>query len=226
MTARDLSSLFQLRLRTPRLELRLPSEEELVELAGLVVEQGVHPRDQMPFLVPWTDDIGSASFIDDFVAYHRELRASWRPEDWALELGVWAEDSLLGIQGIHAEDFRRRRTVASGSWLARSFQRRGCGTEMRAAVLELAFSGLGAVAAESGALEGNVASARISEKFGYAEAGENIVQPRGVPVREQRFRLERERWALVEHPPVEITGLEQCLPLFGLGDGGRESEHV
>jgi hypothetical protein len=37
---------------------------------------------------------------------------------------------------------------------------------MRAAVLFLAFDGLGAVAAESGALEGNDASSRVSGKLG------------------------------------------------------------
>jgi hypothetical protein len=37
---------------------------------------------------------------------------------------------------------------------------------MRAAVLFLAFDGLGALAAESGALEGNDASSRVSGKLG------------------------------------------------------------
>jgi RimJ/RimL family protein N-acetyltransferase len=199
VSAVDLSPLFRLRLRTPRLELRLPLEEELVELARLA-EQGVHPRAEMPFLVPWTDGAGSPSFVDDFVRYHLDLRARWRRDDWNLELGVWTvERVLLGVQGVYAKRFAERRTVGTGSWLGESFQRQGYGTEMRAAILELAFAGLGAVAAESGALDGNVASAA----------------PRGVPVREQRFLLERDRWRSVERPPVEIVGLEPCLPLFG-----------
>jgi hypothetical protein len=39
-----------------------------------------------------------------------------------------------------------------------------------------------------------------------------------VPVREQRFELTRERWETRPRPPVEISGLERCLPLFGLSE--------
>jgi RimJ/RimL family protein N-acetyltransferase len=211
----DLSPVLQLRLATPRLELRLPGHEELIQL-GRVAAQGVHPPEQMPFLVPWTDAIGSPSFIDEFVRYHRELRARWRPDDWCLELGVWADGSLVGVQAIHAKHFPRERTVYTGSWLGRSSQGNGYGTEMRAAVLELAFSGLGAVAAGSGALEGNAPSARVSAKLGYTTAGERWPLLRGEPVRERRYVLRRERWNVVTRPPIEIDGLEPCLPLFGV----------
>jgi hypothetical protein len=67
MDDRDLAPLFALRLRTPRVELRLPTEDELAQLAR-VAEQGIHPPEEMPFLVPWTDAIGSPSFTADFVA--------------------------------------------------------------------------------------------------------------------------------------------------------------
>lgn len=179
----------------------------------------------MPFLITWTDNLGTPSFVEDFVGYHLELRSKWQPDDWRMELGVWAEGALVGIQGIHAENFRGEQTTFSGSWLAQSYQGNGYGTEMRSAILELAFTGLGAVAAGSGALEGNIASARVSAKLGYTNAGERWPLPRGEPVRERRFLLTRERWAQVERPPVEIIGLAPCLPLFGLADDGSQSEH-
>jgi RimJ/RimL family protein N-acetyltransferase len=160
------SPLLALRLLTPRLELRLPAADELPRFAQ-VARSGVHARHEMPFLVTWTDHLDSPSFVDDFVGYHLALRSRWTPEDWRLELGAWREGAPIGMQVIHAKDFRRERTTFSGSWLAQSFQRNGYGTEMRAAILELAFTGLGAVAAGSGALEGNVASARVSAKLGY-----------------------------------------------------------
>jgi len=213
--ASDLSPLFGLLLRTPRLELRLPTEEEVLRLAE-VAEQGVHPPDEMPFLVPWTDGIGSPSFRGDFLRYHLDVRERWRPDEWNLELAVWARGSPIGVQVIHATDFARERKALSASWLGRTFQGNGYGTEMRAAILELAFSGLGALTAGSGALEGNLASERVSAKLGYADAGEQWPTLRGVPVRERRFLLRRERWERVDHAPVEITGLEPCLPLFGL----------
>jgi RimJ/RimL family protein N-acetyltransferase len=85
---------------------------------------------------------------------------------------------------------------------------------MRTAMLELLFRGLGARAATSGALEGNVASERVSAKLGYVPAGEGTASPRGLPVRERKFRLERGSWR--PSVPVEIDGLEPCLPLFRL----------
>lgn len=46
--------LYGLRLRTPRLELRLPELELLDDLASVAVD-GVHPPADMPFTAPWTD---------------------------------------------------------------------------------------------------------------------------------------------------------------------------
>jgi RimJ/RimL family protein N-acetyltransferase len=168
----------------------------------------------MPFFVPWTDAIGEPGFVDGFVAFHRQQRVDWLPERWQLLLGVWAGGELAGTQGLQAEDFAVRRSAETGSWLGRRFQRQGYGTEMRAAMLVLLFDGLGGEVATSGALEGNVASARVSAKLGYVEAGEGIASPRGVPVRQQLYRLERAGWRSPFR--VEIDGLEPCLPLFGL----------
>lgn len=192
----------------------MPTDDELVELAHLA-EQGVHPPEEMPFFVAWTDGIGKPGFVDDFVGFHREARATLSPEYWHILLGVWAGPSLIGIQGSDARDFVTRRTAETGSWIGQQFQRQGYGTEMRVAILAFLFDGLGADVATSGALEGNVASARVSEKLGYSRAGENIAAPRGEPVSNRLFRLERADW----RPPfeVEIVGLEPCLPLFGVG---------
>lgn len=96
-------------------------------------------------------------------------------------------------QDVSATDFARERMVLTGSWLGQQFQGRGYGTEMRAAVPELAFTGLGAELAVSGALTGNAASARVSEKLGYVAEGERFVEPRGVAVRAQEYRLDRKR---------------------------------
>jgi RimJ/RimL family protein N-acetyltransferase len=167
----------------------------------------------MPFLVPWTDRAGEPRFVEDFVAYHLRARAEWTPERWELLLGVWADGNLAGVQGLEASDFAATGEAMTGSWLGRAFQGRGYGTEMRTAVLGLLFDGLGGEIATSGAIEGNIASARVSEKLGYAKAGEGVVAPRGTPLREQHFRLESSSW----RPPfpIGITGLGPCLPLFG-----------
>lgn len=213
MRRMTVEALFGLRLTTARLELRLGSHEELVEL-GQLAERGIHPPDEMPFGVAWTDAIGEPGFVQGFVEFHERALRAWSPERWTLNLLVWAEGRLAGTQALDGEHFSAQRTVTSGSWLGQEHQGRGIGAEMRMAVLELAFTGLEAVAAETGAIVGNHASRRVSEKVGYRPAGESVLHPRGEPVAEWRFRLERENWSGAD---VRIEGLEPCLPLFGAG---------
>ena len=146
-------------------------------------------------------------------------RADWRVQEWHLELGVFVEGEPAGVQAVESKDFAGTRTVGTGSWLGQGFQGRGVGTEMRAAALELAFRGLGAQLARSGAVDGNVASLRVSEKLGYREVGRGTVAPRGVELPHTDVALRREDW----RPPfdVEIDGLEPCLPLFGASGPGE-----
>lgn len=204
----DTAPLWQVRIRTPRLELRLPDEAELDELFR-VAAAGIHPPDEMPFAVPWTDDLQEASFKE----HHHTTWESWSPEEWRLNLVTFLDGRVIGSQGIEAKDFAERREVETGSWLGARFQRRGYGIEQRAAVVELAFRGLAAEAAKSGALIDNVASQRISDKLGYEVTSMSELAPRGTPIPHYNYRLEHENW----HCPiaVEIDGLEPALPLFG-----------
>jgi RimJ/RimL family protein N-acetyltransferase len=205
--------LYELCLRTPRLELRLGNREELAALARLA-QEGIHPPEEMPFAVAWTDHSDEEGFVESFVEFHEAALRDWRPDKWSLNLLVFVEALLAGSQTIGAEDFASTRTVGTGSWLGKRFQRRGLGTEMRAAVLELAFGELGAEAATSGAIVGNEASKRVSEKLGYTSTGTSTVSPRGEPLTHFDLRIQRDAWA--SPVPVEIAGLGGCLALFGL----------
>ena len=167
----------------------------------------------MPFRLAWTD---RPDVAETFAPYHLAARENWRPESWSLLLGVWFEGELVGAQDVRGEEFAATRRFETGSWLGAAFQGRGLGTEMRYAVLELGFAGLGAEVAVSGAFVGNTASERVSEKLGYEVVGESEHAPRGVPQRERIFELTRARWESQPRPQVEIDGLEPCLPLFGV----------
>jgi len=116
-----------------------------------------------------------------------------------------------------ARSFSVRRTVVTASWMGRAYQGRGYGTEMRAAVLALAFEGLGAEVAESGYLEGNAASAGVSAKLGYVDNGEEVRAVGRERVVEHRLKVGRDTWRR-DLVPVTIEGLEPCLKLFGIGE--------
>lgn len=205
--------LFSLRIRTPIVELRSPTDDDLGPLLD-VARGGVHPPDAMPFIVPWTDLTGPA-FDHGFLRYYWGARASWSPDDWNLLLAAFVDGHPVGVQSVGASRFGLFRAVKTGSWLGLPHQNRGLGTEMRRAVLHLCFEGLGAEVAYTGAFEGNPASARVSEKLGYTPYGEELHAPRGVVVREQRYRLDRATWSAHRRDDVELLGLDRCLGMFG-----------
>jgi RimJ/RimL family protein N-acetyltransferase len=87
---------------------------------------------------------------------------------------------------------------------------------MRAAILHLAFAGLGATRATSGAFENNAASLAVSRALGYVDNGDDIGAPRGTPMRQIRLLLIREIWEKNRRDNIQIHGLEPCLPMFGV----------
>ncbi len=63
----DVWPLFGLRIRSERLVLRLPSDDEIAEMIGLA-KAGIHPPDEMPFGVAWTRT-PSPEFERGFIQY-------------------------------------------------------------------------------------------------------------------------------------------------------------
>ena len=211
--------LYDLRVRTARLELHLPTDGELAALAA-VARAGIHPPDEMPFAVAWSV-LPSPDFEWGFVRHHWSARGTWVPTDWVLEMGVFVDGEPVGMQAVFATSFSRLRTVRSGSWLGRASQGRGIGREMRIAMLTLAFDGLGAEVAETEAFADNPASIGVSRSVGYEDNGVGRLAPEGEPREMIRFRMTRARWDQVRaeraFPDVAIDGLERCLPLLGVG---------
>ncbi|MFC9664152.1 GNAT family N-acetyltransferase [Nocardia sp. NPDC127606] len=205
--------LFGLRLSTPRLELRLPSDAELAALADLAAE-GVHDPDRMPFAVPWTD-LPPRERARSVVQHHWLQLGNWSPDNWTLHLAVFEHGRVVGQQAIAARDYATLREVDTGSWIGLRHQGRGIGTEMRAAVLHLAFAGLEATDATSGAFADNSPSLRVSEKLGYEPDGIRRLTVRGKATVQRRVRLSRAKWESLQRTTVGIDGLTPCLPLLG-----------
>jgi RimJ/RimL family protein N-acetyltransferase len=212
-TLSDAWPIFGLRLRTERLVLRLPTEEELVELMTLA-RAGIHPPDEMPFGVAWSA-LPSPDFERGFMQHHWRVRGTWTPARWFLNLMTEFEGRPIGSQSIDAEDFAIHRIVATGSWLGREFQGRGFGKEMRAAVLGFAFDGLVALVAETSAFVDNAASNAVSRALGYEENGFGSLAPQGVARPTRRFRMTAAMWSSRPRPPLSIEGLDACRDMFG-----------
>ena len=135
-------------LRTPRLTLCPDDDEGLYALAGLAL-CGVHLPHEMPFLFPWTDQAPDG-LVRGTMQYYWGARSRLTASDWNVNFLVRYADQVIGAQGLSAKAFPILGVVSSGSWLGCAHQRQGFGTEMRAAVLLLAFDHLGATTARSG----------------------------------------------------------------------------
>ncbi|MEV0091705.1 GNAT family protein [Streptomyces sp. NPDC050738] len=204
--------LYGLRLTTPRLELRLPDLHDLDALAAVAAD-GVHDPDRMPFSVPWTDAEPEAR---GRATYQHVLStiAGWTPADWNLSLVVLHQDKVVGRMDLMAKEFATTREVLTGSWLGLAHQGQGIGTEMRAAALHLAFAGLDARSATSGALSDNAQSLGVSRKLGYRDDGTETLSVRGEAVTLQRLRIDRADWEARRAVDVTVSGLEGCLAQF------------
>jgi RimJ/RimL family protein N-acetyltransferase len=210
--------LSRLRLRTPHLELRLATPSDLDALASLAAD-GVHDPSFQPFANSWTD-VSPGQRARSVLQWHWTQRGRWQPGDWNLELAVLRDGTVAGSQGLGGRDFAIRREVASGSWLGQHYQGQGIGTEMRAAILQLAFAGLHAGHARTSALTGNAASLAVTRKLGYTPDGFDSCVVRGQRVLLHRYRLDRAAWEAHRTVPVDIEGLDGCLADFGLDDAG------
>jgi RimJ/RimL family protein N-acetyltransferase len=205
--------ILDLRVRTPRLELRLPDDDDLIAMARLV-EAGIHSPDYMPFLIPWTDqrppELGRR-----FMQLHWRARSRWSPRSWQLHFVALEGGEVVGAQDLEADDFGVVKTVAGGVWVGRSHQGRGLAREMREAVLHLAFAGLGARAAGAMTFDDNRAMLAVLRGLGYVANGSDPAVRRGAPGRCLRFQLDRAVWERIRRDDIAIEGLEPCLPLLG-----------
>jgi RimJ/RimL family protein N-acetyltransferase len=205
--------MFDLRLTTPRLELRHLTEADLPALATLIPEDEEH--DPAATMYP----VLSTAHQRAVIVYQEYWRArgNWRSEDWELTFAAFRGGDLVGYQGLEGKDFVRLRTVDSSSFLGPGVRGMGLGKEMRAAALTLAFGSLGAEFAVTSAWSDNHASLGVSRSLGYVDNGLSK-HPRGDAVGTMtHLRLSRTDWLRSGWAgQVSVIGVEPCLPFFGL----------
>src|SRR5277367_2832909 len=102
--------LFDLRVITPRLQLRLPTDDDLLDLIAIINDQGIHDPATMPFTHPWTDE-PSPNRERSSLQWWWRSRAEWKPERWAYCGAVFVDGQVVGVQDVMATDFAVLRTV-------------------------------------------------------------------------------------------------------------------
>jgi RimJ/RimL family protein N-acetyltransferase len=205
--------LFDLRVVTPRLELRYPDDDLVAAIAERSAEE-IHDPSSMPFSTPWTRT-PKADLPRSSMQHLWKQRAELSPGDWSLPLCVTVDGEPSGIQVIGAKHFAITRSVSTGSWLVRRAQGQGLGKEMRAAVLHLAFAGLDAQEAHTEAFADNPRSIGVTTSLGYEPAGSYADAREGAHVRHLRFLLTRDRWQAIRRDDIELSGVGACLAVLG-----------
>ncbi len=204
-------------VHTPRLSL-LGATDDLLERLVPVVRAGVVTTP------PWPFDDPMSLYEDSPDREWRWLRAVWtgrgRVSDsfWRLYFVVVVDGEPVGMQDLIATDYPTFGAVSTFSWLGPDARGQGLGTEMRHAVLHLAFEGLGAQRAGSDAFIDNDASNRVSEALGYQRNGVDWATRRGDPGELKRWTLSREQWSTRRRDDIDLLGVAECRPVLGIRD--------
>lgn len=209
MVSDRLVSLYPLagvRIAAGDLEMRWIDDELLVELAELA-GRGVHADDAMPFNFPWTRGT-SAAVGRRVLDYQWANRARAAGTDLRIEFAVLVDGRPVGVQGASSENWSVLREVETGSWLGREHQGAGTGNRMRALMLHFLFEGMAADFVTSAAFVDNAASNAVSRRTGYEFDGHLRVVREGVAATQNRFRMNRERWASVRSANQGLLGGE------------------
>jgi RimJ/RimL family protein N-acetyltransferase len=207
--------LFDLRVRTPRLELRYVDDDLGAQLADLAA-QGIHDPAFMPFAYEWTDAPADRLRPNTMQHYWR-CRAETTANHWHLPFAAIVDGEVVGTTSLGADRFPTLRTFETGSWLGRAHQGRGIGKELRQAALHLGFAGFGAHEATTSAFSDNAASLGVTRSLGYEPNGTAPKVRRGQAAPSLLFRMTADDWqARLRRDDISIDGLEPVLGFLGL----------
>jgi hypothetical protein len=185
--------LFDLRVRTPRLELRYVDDQLATELAVLA-SKGIHDPGFMPFANPWTD-AASPDLERSSLQYYWRCRADTTAEGWMLNFAVIVDGAAIGTTSLLSGQFPL----------------------LRAASLQLGFLGLLAEVATTAAFHDNAASRGVTHHIGYREVGRSRVLRREAPTIKVSYELSRDEWQQhVRRDDIEITGDVAARELLGI----------
>ncbi|MEM7091408.1 MAG: GNAT family protein [Actinomycetota bacterium] len=204
--------LYDLVIRTPKVEIRIPTDDEWMALLLQVDERLYESTGVYPFTSDWVSQP-----CHEGMQFYWRTKAEWTAASWTALLTIFLDGEPVGVQAIDATNFAVLRTVSTGSWLVPRAQGRGIGTEMRAAVLHFAFAGLGALEAHSEAHVANEASLAITRVLGYEFTHMENATFAGERVQQWHTMLRREVWErhpLHQRDDITIEGLDELTDWF------------
>lgn len=205
--------VFALEVRTPKLVLWYPDDDDVLELADLAT-RGVHDDGVLPFTVPWTS-IEPPYQQRNTLQYFWTQRATLQGDAWNLPLVAVVDGRIVGTQGVFTKAWETARTFETGSWLGREFQGRGLGKEMRIAALQLGFDGLGGARAITSAFADNASSLGVTRALGYRANGDERWGRGSEVVLIQHFAMDRSDFEPLRRDDVEIVGAAEVAAVFG-----------
>lgn len=198
------------------MELSPVRDSDLPELAT-IAGGGVRRDGVQAFLVDW-DSGNDAEITRSLAQYHWNTRATLTVESWTIEFAVRVGGEVIGVQGVSAQQFPLTRTVSTGSWLSKDKQGQGFGTRMRSLVVGAFIREFGTRRFDTGYVEGNLASRRVSEKIGYSPNGtRSIVAQNGTASTENLMVLFSEDYPY-SMDDIDVSGAEEVRAFLGLTD--------
>ncbi|MBA8825129.1 RimJ/RimL family protein N-acetyltransferase [Saccharopolyspora lacisalsi] len=210
--------LRKLTLVTTRLELRLPTEGELHELAALASTEDYDPA--VPPLAGRHDT--PAERGRRTLQHHWHSWGTWTPERWSLDLAMFEQGRPVGIQNVRAADFARHGAIETRMWTHHSRRGTGLCTLAHTMVLHFAFEGLRTTQALAETRKDNTPAQLVLRKFGYRTHGADHADEQDRAVVWQGLRLTTEQWhANRPTTNVSMRGVDECLPVFGLAPQHR-----
>lgn len=198
--------LYNIAIKTPRLELRVPRQNEIEKLAQILTN-GIQKADEPHFM---EDKLYGKSLEENTKGLQEFIDKGmneWDKEDWHLPFAVFYEGKPIGLVTMFSHNFPITRGFGVSYWIGLSFQGKGLGTEAFQGVLSFGFDGLDAQEAYAGAYSDNIPSLHLMEKLGFVFNGEYWMARQGKAVKDRRMRLPRENW---KNPTnINIEGFEQ-----------------
>lgn len=196
---------FGLELRTPRLTLRAVDDAALADLASVNIDD-IFTDPTCAWAFPWSKypkpDIARRT-----AAFHWGLRVSNTPDNWQIPLAAYSDGVFVGSIDLRATNFAKDRTISTGSYVLKRWQRQGFGRLMRQMALNYGFGSLGAETMRSSWHPDNVASAQVSRALGYVEVGTGTEDGGPVVIAE----IPRSQWRRTD---MQVRGHTEQLERF------------